>query len=482
MNTQEPTGSSEAFAALAAADPALGQSEDTARLAQIRERVLARTRAEESAQGTMDRRFRSRKLAWVGGAAAACALVAVGGLGGAAISASGGGGGGQIVAASSPMMPTMGSGQGNRQGNAAAEGAPTRDSASSTSISAPGVASDARMGMDKAMPSYGYYGWRTILEPGDGITDEAGTAAGYAYVKPDADPSKVAADLAAALGVSGDPVDQSGDGTSWVVGPIDGSGPQVWVGSWGSMVNWNYSDPGAYVACTSPVSEPMPAEDESASKGSDSAGSGASAGEPTPPCADAGTPPSEKEAVARAKELLAATGVDPASVEWEVYRDDYSASATAWQLVNGQRTSMGWSFAFSQNDRVQWASGFVSELTEVPAYPIVGARTAIERTKDPRWSSMLNGPIGGPLYAARDVSASVVPGAGAPVTKDGRPVISMPVATAVIEKAELGLTQYSQPDGSIVLVPAYQLTAVDGSTWSVLAITEDYVDFSVPQS
>ncbi len=486
MNTQEPTGNSEAFEALAAADPALGQSEDAARLGQIRERVLARTRAEDAAQGSVDRRFRSRKLAWVGGAAAACALVAVGGLGGAAISA-GGGGGGQVVTAGSPMMPTMGNGAGNAAGSTGRESAAVAGDLVSQAdgrAGAPGLAADAKVSSGMSMPYVGYYGWRTILEPGSGITDEPGSAPGYAYTMDDTDTRQVAASVAAAFGVSGDPVSQGGDGMSWMVGSMDGSGPQIWVGGWGSMVNWSYNDSSAYVACDYPTPEPKPAEDDAAA-GSSSSGGGVSAGEPSPVCTEAGTPPTEKEALARAKDALAATGVDPANVEWEVYRDDYNASVTAWQLVGGQRTSMAWTFAFSQNGKIQWASGFAADLVEVPAYPIVGARTAIERMKDPRWNSLLSG---GPMYAARDVTSSpaapasgVQAGASEPVTKDGRPVISMPVSTVVIDKAALGLTQYTQPNGTLVLVPAYLLTAADGSTWSVLAITEDYVDFSVPQ-
>ncbi|MFM7984322.1 MAG: hypothetical protein ACKPKO_33860, partial [Candidatus Fonsibacter sp.] len=91
------------------------------------------------------------------------------------------------------------------------------------------------------MPAFGYYGWRTILEPGAGITDEPGTASGYAYTRSGTAVADIVADIAAALGVSGSATDQSSDGTSWMVGPADGSGPQVWVGSWGSIVNWNYT-------------------------------------------------------------------------------------------------------------------------------------------------------------------------------------------------------------------------------------------------
>ena len=34
------------------------------------------------------------------------------------------------------------------------------------------------------------------------------------------------------------------------------------------------------------------------------------------------------------------------------------------------------------------------------------------------------------------------------------------------------------PDGAVLLLPAYELQDADGMVWSVLAVTEDVLDFT----
>ena len=46
-----------------------------------------------------------------------------------------------------------------------------------------------------------------------------------------------------------------------------------------------------------------------------------------------------------------------------------------------------------------------------------------------------------------------------------------------VTDAELGLAQYWQPDGSVLMLPSYTVTGEDGSTWSVLAVEDEYVQF-----
>jgi hypothetical protein len=55
------------------------------------------------------------------------------------------------------------------------------------------------------------------------------------------------------------------------------------------------------------------------------------------------------------------------------------------------------------------------------------------------------------------------------------------LARILVEQADLGLAQFRQPDGAVLILPAYQLTGADGSRWSVIAIGAEDVDFvSVP--
>jgi hypothetical protein len=48
-----------------------------------------------------------------------------------------------------------------------------------------------------------------------------------------------------------------------------------------------------------------------------------------------------------------------------------------------------------------------------------------------------------------------------------------------IVEARLGLASQWQPDGSVLVVPAYEFTDADGGAWSVIAVADDALDFAV---
>ena len=56
-------------------------------------------------------------------------------------------------------------------------------------------------------------------------------------------------------------------------------------------------------------------------------------------------------------------------------------------------------------------------------------------------------------------------------------MLAIPVSDVTVSGAELGLAQYWQSDGGLLVLPAYVLTGEDGSTWSLLAVGDDYVQF-----
>ena len=78
---------------------------------------------------------------------------------------------------------------------------------------------------------------------------------------------------------------------------------------------------------------------------------------------------------------------------------------------------------------------------------------------------------------APSASTSSTPAPSASPTST-RPVLAVPVAEVTVIDAELGLAQYWQPDGSVLMLPSYTVTGEDGSRWSVLAIDDSYVDFT----
>ena len=56
--------------------------------------------------------------------------------------------------------------------------------------------------------------------------------------------------------------------------------------------------------------------------------------------------------------------------------------------------------------------------------------------------------------------------------------LSWPVNEVEIVSARLGLASQWQPDGSVLVVPAYEFTDADGGTWSVIAVAESMLDFA----
>jgi len=155
-------------------------------------------------------------------------------------------------------------------------------------------------------------------------------------------------------------------------------------------------------------------------------------------------------------------------VDWRVDRFDTSLAITATQLLNDERTSLEWQVSFGQKDAVVSASGFAAELIEVPNYSVVGAATAVRRAALPTWS--LIGPTPSaptsPALGAEDAAGS-----------SDEASLRVDVSSIVITDADLDLAEFHQPDGAVLILPAYHLTGDDGTLWTLIAVTGDYVNF-----
>ncbi|MDI1288620.1 MAG: hypothetical protein PSX37_01545, partial [bacterium] len=175
-----------------------------------------------------------------------------------------------------------------------------------------------------------------------------------------------------------------------------------------------------------------------------------------------------------ASALLADVGVDLESVDWQSNRFDDNLSVTATEIVGGLRSSLFWQVNFGQNDAVVSASGFAAEFVEVPGYAVVGAATAVRRAGLPTWSLL------GPTPVVSTSTATAATTSDLPLEKAGpedRPALQVGVSSIVVVDATLGLAQFWQPDGGLLVLPAYQLVGDDGTLWTVIAVTGDYVDF-----
>jgi hypothetical protein len=56
------------------------------------------------------------------------------------------------------------------------------------------------------------------------------------------------------------------------------------------------------------------------------------------------------------------------------------------------------------------------------------------------------------------------------------------VSEVTITEARLGLAQHHQRDGSVLVLPAYELRDAQGNSWSVIAVAEEAMDFTAPIS
>jgi len=291
-----------------------------------------------------------------------------------------------------------------------------------------------------------------ILTAAPGLADTPGTAAGYRLVNAGISGGQVAAVLASTFGAVGTPVESDG---VWTVG--DGGAASLKVTA-DPLFTWTFEDPAGLAS---------PALGQQLEPG---------------------------EAIELASTILAGIGVDVSAVDWQVDLYADRTTAIAWQLVSGQRTQLSWQLSFDPDGAVVEASGFSAGLEQVPDYPVVGAATAVSRLGAAPWWTLAPTRVAGPAGTedtappAEDsvpsASASVAPStspapspSASASTAADRPSLVVPVADVTVIDAELGLAQYWQPDGSVLMLPSYTVTGEDGSTWSVLAVDDAYVQF-----
>ncbi|MFM7253524.1 MAG: hypothetical protein ACKO27_10730 [Ilumatobacteraceae bacterium] len=358
--------------------------------------------------------------------------------------------------------------------------------------------------------------WGDITYVYDGTLPDLGTsAAAYRFpagVTPDLD--KVA-EIAAALGVEGELAEQDADmGGGWLAGPADYSGPTLTVGRDG-LLSWWYSNPVGWgtVGCV---------EGELAEQDADDSKRGELGC--AVPEASANVPTAD-EAKAMAIELFESIGVSTESLEWDVYADGWSASATAFSLIDGMRSPLAWSVGYGAEGVLTWANGTLATAEEVGEYPIVSAAEGVERLNDDTRMWQWYG--GGWASAARSgtemaVVSEAVP-AGSSTDASGTAVVTVgegsivgstgsgsggdmpatavtvitgtidagstpavispmpadempPPVTVTLTSVELGLTQVWDADGTVWMLPAFVFGSADSGDITVIAVAEDYLD------
>ncbi|GAB2470579.1 hypothetical protein GCM10027063_08760 [Promicromonospora xylanilytica] len=103
------------------------------------------------------------------------------------------------------------------------------------------------------------------------------------------------------------------------------------------------------------------------------------------------------------------------------------------------------------------------------AYPVVSEEEAVERLGDPRFGAAALGRAR-PADPSGGVGPTASPEPGGP--------IAWPVKDVTIVSATLTEMRYTAPDGTGLLVPAYELTDAEGNSWTVLAVDEELLDLT----
>ena len=268
------------------------------------------------------------------------------------------------------------------------------------------------------------------------LSNDRGRATGYRVVDTDIDRRALAEVLAETFGVEGPVVaETTGD---WRVGTANG--PSIVVKG-DAEASWLFSDP---------------------------------------MIGDLGRVPAREAALETARGLLGDLGVDLTAVDWQVDAATPRTSVVAWQTINDRRTQLAWRVSIGRRGAITAVSGFAGTLQPVPGYPVVGAAAAVRRSAQPGWSAFGPTPVAvesGASEASAELESAFT--ATSP-TFLGRPVAVASVRELVVTEAELGLAEFTQPSGEILILPAYLLTADDGSRWSLLAIADPYVRFQPP--
>lgn len=373
--------------------------------------------------------------------AAVAASIAIIGAAGYGLGASTGGATNLADGAAAPIsLQTGASQEGAVQGGAAL---PSAGFGADQKMSAPGPVADTMM-----MPYP--YGFGRNSFTSSGLATTGGTALAYTYDARAASSADTVTALAAALGVDGTAELRDG---SWIVGTQDGTAPYVSVSLDGTL-SFSHSNPlinrwkcveGTEVAV---------------------------------PCEPTGGIPSEAAAIDALRSLIVSVGRDPGSFEFtsETWEGAVTRMAQAWPVVDGQRIDHAWSLELTDAG-VSSAYGAMAPIVSLGEYAVVSEQEGFERLSDPRFGAQMTIM---PLAMREQPAVATeewVPPTEPPATPTDGTTVSWPVNDVEIVSARLGLASQWQPDGSVLIVPAYEFTDADGGAWSVIAVADSMLDF-----
>lgn len=454
----------EAMERMRAADPAIGSHPD---LYTLHEKVSRRTPLgmasadPDAAVRVGDRTTTGSRASMV----AAAAVVALGlGVGGYALGAQNTG---------SPEVRVIADGPETDDGS--------RDGASGILGSQPelladiDVPSSGDMGFGfESADGYGGYGWfPVVLTPGPDLSTTGGTAEVSHAVTSDFDAGAFVTELASILGLEGD-VEREGSMYAYLE-----SGTTYVNAYAGARPGFDLYDSDREVYCEEFYDFEF---DESLDEVSEGAVTAAPMPEMWSECDDDVEPVPDEQALAEVGEFLGSveqlTGVDLSGVDLTV--DSWEGSPMTAVVGESADEPGVWIYANVT------AEGIASISVQLPVsyasmgdYPVVSPVEAVERMSDPRFQNwgQVYMPEVDRAYDSDFFWDFTEPEWPEVDTSPGAP-IPFWITEATVVQATLGSGMLNLPDGSEFLVPAYHLVDDQGGHHTIIALTDDVLDFT----
>ncbi len=319
------------------------------------------------------------------------------------------------------------------------------------------------------------YGGGIILRPEAGLPNDAGTAPAYRFNVDGIDLPRLASGLAAVIGATDvTAVPQS------IAGPanlslhsLDGR-QSVSVDVYGGVANVSaYNDLRSPWDCTAVSTVPPSGPTPEAS------------GEPETKCTNRGPAPSNEDAVRLVKAAFARLGIDAKGLaHYDATPDGMvggpastSVNVVVTPLLDGKPVfGVSWSAAVSALGLFS-LNAWVANVEPLATYPIAGARDVANRTLQARWNS-----LGAQWVRTAATSGGVVSDKRGPtlevVQVEGKPTVDAFVEQATVSLVSDGLQMRWLRDGTAVLMPAWLYRDAAGDEWSMLAISEQFINWT----
>ena len=323
----------------------------------------------------------------------------------------------------------------------AAEGQPARGMAAS---------SDSKMAM---MP----FNFEYVA--GADLSDGAGRGKVY-ELRLDGSPESVLQRAAKAFGLKGEVRKSSywsAENPSYFIGSEDGSSPSVSIW-WNGTGSWYFSN-------YAPMPEQPCLRNEKAEDGSEYCAEYPEQ-KPTPELL-----PTRASVLVDAQRIFSATGLKVSADEITVYRDDWSASATAIQQVAGQDTAITWSIGYDSRGNLSWASGNSVTAVERGEFNTISAKSAVARLSDWRWFGSPANNAYPTLEASNKMGTLDMPAVPPGETE---------TVVVTINDSKSHLLQVWDKSGAAWLVPGYGLTGSNGSVNFVVSLVEGVIELPEP--